>query len=51
MATAGGVDEDDVEVICSCVGDGVFCDISGIFAVSLFVEFDSSEGFAVGEFF
>ena len=42
MATAGGVDEDDVEVIGSCVCDGVFGDISGVFTVSLFIEFDSS---------
>ena len=47
MAPAGGIDEDDVEVICSCVAHGVFCDVSCVFAVSLFIEFDSAEGFAV----
>ncbi len=51
MAPAGGVDEDDVEVIGRCVGDGVFSDVSCVFAVAFFIEFDFSERFAVGEFF
>ena len=37
MATASGVDEDDVEVIGSCVGDGVFSNVSGVFTVSFFI--------------
>ena len=51
MATASGVDEDDVEVVGRSVSDGVFSDISSVLAVAFFVEFDPAEGFAVGEFF
>ena len=51
MATASGINEDDVEVIDGCVGDGVFSDISSVLAVAFFVEFDPAEGFADGEFF
>ena len=37
VAAAGGVDEDDVEVIGRCVGDGVFSDVGCVFAVAFFV--------------
>lgn len=51
MAAAGGIDEDDVEIVGGCVGDGVFCDVGGVFAVAFFIDVDSSEGFAGGELF
>ncbi len=37
VATAGGVDEDDVEVVRGCVGDGVFGDIGCVLTVSFFI--------------
>lgn len=51
VAAAGGVDEDDVEVVVFGVRDGVAGDVGGVFAVALFVEFDAAEVFAVGEVF
>ena len=50
VASTGGVDENDVEGARGGVGDGVFGDVSGVFAVALFVKFDVA-AFARGEFF
>ena len=51
MAAACGVDEDDVEVLCGGILDGVFGDVCGVFAVAFFIEFDLPEPFSFGEFF
>lgn len=51
MAPAGGVDQNDVEVLRGGVADGVFGNVGSVFAVSLFVELDFAEAFAFGEFF
>lgn len=49
VPSPGGVDEDDVEVLRSGVGDGVFGDVGCVLAVALLVELDLA-AFAGGEF-
>lgn len=51
MPSAGSVDENDVELILFGVGDGVFCDMRGVLAVALFIEFDVAQLFSFGKFF
>lgn len=49
MAATGGIDEDDVEAVIAGVSDGVAGDVGGVFAVTLFVQFDFGETVAGGE--